>query len=117
MKSKERPWALTKEGPIHEVNMKVQNPKKKEKERNNHNNNNNNNKEKRRGSRSGQRKDLGWARGYAARRRIPVRPEDMQQDVCSYFQQKPLKNPTKPGIIFVTHGLNPWDLGWIVREK
>ena len=48
--------------------MKAQNPKKKEKERNN--NNNNNNKEKRRGSRSGQRtcsKDLGQARGYAAR--------------------------------------------------
>ena len=61
------------------------------------------------GSRPGQRKDLGWVRGYAARRRILIRPEDMQQDVCSYFQQKPLKNPAKPGIIFVTHGPNPWN--------
>ena len=41
----------------------------------------------------------------------------MQQDVCSDFQQKPLKNPTKPGIIFVTHGPNPWDPEWIVREE
>ena len=70
--------------------MKAQSPKRKEKERNN--NNNNNNKEKRRGSRSGLRKDPDWARGYAARRRIPISPKDMQQDVCSYFQQKPLKN-------------------------
>ena len=61
--------------------MKAQNPKKKEKERNN-NNNNNNNKEIRRGSPPGQRKDPSRARGYVARRRIPVRPEDMQQDVC-----------------------------------
>ena len=65
MKNKERPWALTKEGPFMKLRktMKAQNPKKKEKERNN--NNNNNNKEKRRGSRSGQRtcsKDLGQAR-------------------------------------------------------
>ena len=66
--------------------MKAKSPKKKEKERNN-----NNNKEKRKGSRSGQRKNPGRAKGYATRRRIPVRPEDMQQDVCSYFQQKPLK--------------------------
>ena len=66
--------------------MKAQNPKKKEKERNN-----NNNKEKRRGSWLGQRKDLGRAKGYAARKRIPIRPKHMQQDVCSYFQQKPLK--------------------------
>ena len=36
MKSKERPWALTKEGPIHEV-KKNQSPKKNEKERNNNN--------------------------------------------------------------------------------
>ena len=33
----------------------------------------------------------------------------MQQDVCSYFQQKPLKNPTKLGIVFVTHGPSPWN--------
>ena len=59
--------------------MKAQNPKKKEKERNN---NNNNNKEISRGSPPGQRKDPSRARIYAARRRIPVRPEDMQQDVC-----------------------------------
>ena len=91
--------------------MKTQSSKKKEKERNN------NNKEKRRGSQSGQRKDPSQARGYAARRRIPVRPKDMQQDVCSDFQQKPLKNPAKPGIIFVTHGPNPWDPEWIVREE
>ena len=83
--------------------MKAQSSKKKEKERNN------NNKEKRRGSRPGQKKDPGQARGYAARRRFPNRPEDMQQDVCSYFQQKPLKIPAKPGIIFVTHGPSPWD--------
>jgi len=54
--------------------MKAQSPKKEEKERNN---NNNNNKEKRRGSRSGQRKDPGRARVYAAR--ISIRLEDMQQ--------------------------------------
>ena len=41
----------------------------------------------------------------------------MQQDVCSYFQQKPLKNPAKPDIIFVTHGPSPWDPEWIVREE
>ena len=45
MKNKERPWALTKEGPFMKLRktMKAQNPKKKEKERNNNNNNNNNN--------------------------------------------------------------------------
>ena len=42
--------------------IKAQNSKKKEKEKNN-----NNNKEKRRGSRLGQRKDLGRAKGYATR--------------------------------------------------
>ena len=31
--------------------------------------------------------------------------------------KKPLKNPTKLGVIFVTHGLNLWDPEWIVREK
>ena len=41
----------------------------------------------------------------------------MQKDVCSYFQKKPLKNPVKPGIIFVTHGPRPRDPEWIVREK
>ena len=66
--------------------IKAQNSKKKEKERNN-----NNNKEKRKGSQPGQRKDPDQARRYAARRRISVGPEDMQQDVCSYFQQKPIK--------------------------
>ena len=49
--------------------MKAQSPKKKEKK----DRNNNNNKEKRRESRLGQRtcsnkKDIGWVRGYAARR-------------------------------------------------
>ena len=41
MKNKERPWALTKEGPFMKLRktMKAQNPKKKEKERNNNNNN------------------------------------------------------------------------------
>ena len=53
--------------------MKVQSPKKKEKERNN-NNNNNNKEKKRRGPK------LGQARGHAARRRISVRPKDMQQE-------------------------------------
>ena len=40
MKNKERPWALTKEGPFMKLRktMKAQNPKKKEKERNNNNN-------------------------------------------------------------------------------
>ena len=49
MKNKERPWALTKEGPFMKLRktMKAQNPKKKEKERNNNNNN------KRRGPRLG----------------------------------------------------------------
>ena len=69
MKSKERPQALTKEGPIHEV-KKDQNPKKKEKERNN-----NNNKEKRRGSRLGQWKD-------------PGEPEYMQQEEGSQSDQR-----------------------------
>ena len=67
MKSKERPWALTKKGPIHEV-KKNQSPKKNEKERNNNNNNNNN----KRGPK------LGQARGHVAR--ISARPEDMQQE-------------------------------------
>ena len=60
MKNKERPWALTKEGPFMKLRktMKAQHPKKKEKERNN----NNNNKKKRRGPR------LGQARGYVVRR-------------------------------------------------
>ena len=92
--------------------VKAQSPKK---ERNN--NNTNSNKEKRRGSRSGQRMNPGRAKGYAARRRIPVRPEDMQQDICSYFQQKLLKNLAKPGIIFVTHSPSSWDPEWIVREE
>ena len=100
--------------------MKAQNPKKKEKERIN-----NNNKEKRKGSRPGQRKDPGQARG-----RIPIRPKDMQQEegsqsdqgICSKMyvhisNKKPLKNPTKLGIIIVTHGPSPWDPEWIVREK
>ena len=39
------------------------------------------------------------------------------QGVCSDFQQKPLKNPTKPGIIFITHGPSPWDPMLAVREK
>ena len=40
MNNKERPWALTKEGPFMKLRktMKAQNPKKKEKERNNNNN-------------------------------------------------------------------------------
>ena len=41
--------------------IKAQNSKKKEKEKNN-----NNNKENRKGSQSGQRKDLGRAKEYAA---------------------------------------------------
>ena len=63
MKNKERPWALTKEGPFMKLRktMKAQNPKKKEKERNNNNNNNNNNKE--------EEEDLD-----------SVRQEDMQQE-------------------------------------
>ena len=71
MKSKERPWALTKEDPIHEVKKEHEGPKsqKKEKERNN------NNKEKRRGSWSGQRKD-------------PSGPEDMQQEEGSHSDQR-----------------------------
>ena len=71
MKSKERPWALTNEGPIHEVKKDHEGPKsqKEGKKRKKYNNN----KEKRRGSWSGQRtcsnkKDIGWVRGYAARR-------------------------------------------------
>ena len=48
--------------------MKAQSPKNKEKERNN-----NNNKEKK-------EVDLGQARGHSVIRRIPVGPEDMQQD-------------------------------------
>ena len=31
--------------------------------------------------------------------------------------KKPLKNPAKSSIIFVTHGPSPWDPEWIVREK
>ena len=60
MKSKERPWVLTKEDIIHEVKKDHEGPKSQKegkKERNN-----NNNKEKRRGSQSGRRtcsKDLG----------------------------------------------------------
>ena len=53
MKSKERPWVLTKEGLIYEVKKDHEGPKsqkERKKERNN-----NNNKEKRRGSRLGQR--------------------------------------------------------------
>ena len=71
MKSKERPWVLTKEDIIHEVKKDHEGPKSQKegkKERNN-----NNNKEKRRGTRSSQRtcskkKDPGQARGYVARR-------------------------------------------------
>ena len=36
------------------------------------------------------------------------------QDVCLDFQQIAT---TKPGTIFVTYGLSPWDPEWIVREK
>ena len=36
------------------------------------------------------------------------------QDVCLDFQQIAI---AKPGTIFVTYGLSPWDLEWIVREK
>ena len=44
------------------------------------------------------------------------------QGVCLDFQpkkkkKKTIKNPTEPGIIFVTHGPSPWDFEWIVREK
>ena len=62
MKSKERPWALTKKKTQFmklRKTMKAQSPKKKEKRRNNNNNNNNNNKRK--------------------KKRISVRSEDMQQ--------------------------------------
>ena len=31
--------------------------------------------------------------------------------------KKAIKNPTKPCIIFVTHGPSSWDPAWIVREK
>ena len=31
--------------------------------------------------------------------------------------KKPLKNPAKSSIIFVTHGPSLWDPKWIVREK
>ena len=31
--------------------------------------------------------------------------------------KKPLKNPAKLGIIFVTLGPSLWDPEWIVREK
>ena len=86
--------------------MKAQSPKKKEKKK---------------GivmiKKKKKKKDPGQARGYVARRRIPVRPEDMQQDICSYFQQKLLKNLAKPGIIFVTHSPSSWDPEWIVREE
>ena len=63
MKNKERPWALTKEGPFMKLRktMKAQNPKRKEKERNNNNNNNNNNNK--------EEEDLD-----------SVRQEDMQQE-------------------------------------
>ena len=69
MNSKERSWALTKEGPIHEVKKDHEGPKsqKKEKERNN-----NNKKEKKRGLR------LGQVREHATR--ISVRLDDMQQN-------------------------------------
>ena len=36
------------------------------------------------------------------------------QDVCLDFQQIAT---AKPGTIFVTYGLSPWDPKWIVREK
>ena len=39
------------------------------------------------------------------------------QGVCLDFQQNPLKNPAKRGIIFVTHGPSPWDPKLVVREK
>ena len=86
---------------------------------------------------------LGQVRGHAAR--ISVRPEDMQQDkhqgpwtlMCPFeslrkgpwltyekakvyvqiSSKKAIKNPTKLGIIFVTHGSSPWDPEWIIREK
>ena len=55
IKSKERPWALTKENPIHEAKKDHEGPKsQKEGKRRN----NNNNKEKRRGSRSSQKRIL-----------------------------------------------------------
>ena len=87
MKSKERPWALTKEGPIHEV-KKGHEGSKSQKE--------------------GKKKketiiiiiikkkeeDLGQVRGHAGR--ISV---------------------SKIGIFFVTYCPSPWDLEWIVREK
>ena len=53
MKSKERPWALTKESPIHEVKKDHESPKSQKE------GNNNNNKE--------------------TKKRISVRPKDMQQ--------------------------------------
>ena len=128
MKSKERPWALTKESPIHEVKKDHESPKSQKE------GNNNNNKE--------------------TKKRISVRPKDMQQGsrskdmqqeehqgprtlICPFealrrgpwltygkakvcvqiSNKKTIKNPAKTGIIFVTHGPSPWDPEQIVREK
>ena len=89
MKSKERPWVLTKEGPIHETKKDHEGPKsQKEGKR----------KKKKIIIIKKKEEDPDQARGHAAR--ISVRlddmqqgsqPKDMQQDICSYFQQKPLK--------------------------
>ena len=68
MRGKERPWVITKKGLIHKVKKDHEGPKSQKegkKERNS------NNKKK--------KKDPGQARGYVARRRIPVRPEDIKQ--------------------------------------
>ena len=72
MKSKERPWALTKECPIHEVKKDYEDPKVP----------------KRRKKKEiiiiiiikKKEEDLGQAKGRAVRRRIPVELENMQQE-------------------------------------
>ena len=60
MKSKERPWALTKEGPIHEAKktMKAKVPKRRK------------------------------TKEIIIKKRIPARPEDMQQEEGSWLGQR-----------------------------
>ena len=88
MKSKEKPWVLTKESLIYEVKKNYEGPKSQKEGR----------KKEMIIIIKKKEEDPDQARGHAAR--ISVRledmqqgsqPEDMQQDICSYFQQKPLK--------------------------
>ena len=71
--SKERPWALTKEGPIHEVKKDHEGLESQKKKR------------KKKGIIIIKKKeeDLGQARGWN-----PVGPEDMQQEEGSQLDQK-----------------------------